>query len=156
MNKKLMARFWRKGAVGVALLVLCVLGYQQGAVLSALATGAAPAGTPATVRVKQAWENVRLSSSYSFAADIVIETIPLPTAGNIGRFSKTDRLYVEGENLLDDSSLQLAIWGGGVSAADRDNAYEVRTSDGHIETRAGGGEWQTGDEGALGLSLIHI
>ncbi|MFN8446195.1 MAG: hypothetical protein U0175_35725 [Caldilineaceae bacterium] len=43
-------------------------------------------------------DNVRNSNNYDFPADVIVKTIPLPTVGNIGRFSKTDSLYLEGSN----------------------------------------------------------
>ena len=130
MNKKLTTRTWLKGAVGVSLLLLGVLAYQRG--MGATAT--------ATVRLEQVWENVRFSANYAFAADVVIETIPLPTAGNIGRFSKSESLYLEGSNNREDKTLEMALWGGGISVTDRQNAYQVRAEDGRIETRSGNGE----------------
>ena len=103
-------------------------------------------------RVAQAWSNVHLSDQYAFAADIVIKTIPLPTAGKIGRFSKTDSLYLEGTNDLKGQGLEMALWGGGVSVANRDKAYQVRIRDGRTETRAGDGEWQSGEDGAASFA----
>ena len=73
----------------------------------------------AAAQVAQAWANVRNSTHYNFSADVTLTTIPLPTAGNIGRFSKTDSLYLEGSNNLVDETMQVALWGGGVSVADR-------------------------------------
>ena len=105
-----------------------------------------------TAHIAQVWQNVRNSSQYTFNADITITNIPLPTAGNIGRFSKTDSLYLEGTNNLDDSTMQMALWGGGVSVADRANAYQVRVQDGDYQTRVGDGEWQSSSENAVAFA----
>ena len=102
--------------------------------------------------MEKAWNNVHLSDQYAFAADVVIKTIPLPTAGNIGRFSKTDSLYLEGTNDLKGKGLEMALWGGGVSVANRDAAYQVRVRDGRTETRTGDGEWQSGEDGAASFA----
>jgi hypothetical protein len=148
VNNKLMARFWWKGAVGVSLLVLGVLGalHASGTSLGATLAPTAPA------QVKQAWENVRANASYTFAADVEIETIPLATIGNIGRFSKTDSLYLEGKNDLIDQSLEMAIWGGAVSATSRESAYQMRARNGQIQTRAGDGAWQTGADSSIAFA----
>ena len=142
MNKKVTTRTWLKGAVSISLLLLGVLAYQRG--MGATAT--------ATARLEQAWENVRFSANYAFAADIVIETIPLPTAGNIGRFSKSESLYLEGSNNLADNTLEMALWGGGISVSDRQNAYQVRAEDGRLETRTGNGEWQSGSDNTIAFA----
>ena len=92
------------------------------------------------------------ATRYAFAADVVIKTIPLPTAGKIGRFSKTDSLYLEGTNDLKGQGLEMALWGGGVSVANRDAAYQVRIRDGRTETRAGDGAWQSGEDGAASFA----
>lgn len=65
----------------------------------------------ASGEVDQVWRNVQNSDRYAFTASVENKTIPLPTVGNIGRFSKTDTLYLEGENNLRDEELLLALWG---------------------------------------------
>ena len=133
MKNKMNYRIGQMTLVGVCLLLLV---YQQRS--GPAATAAGP--------VEQAWGNVRRSSNYAFDADVVIETIPLPTTGNIGRFSKTDSLFLEGRNDLQDDTLEMALWGGGVSVANRDAAYQMRVRDGRPEVRTGAGKWQsTGD-----------
>lgn len=99
MTKKQNVRFWQKRAISAVVLLVVALAYQQGVL--AFATRASRPASAAT-QVAQAWDNVRNSDQYNFAADIVIKTIPLPTAGNIGRFSKIDSLYLEGTNDLHD------------------------------------------------------
>ena len=84
MKNKLTYRIGQMTLIGVSLLLLALLVYQQRSGPAATAAG----------RVEQAWDTVRSSARYDFAADIAIETIPLPTAGNIGRFSKTDSLFL--------------------------------------------------------------
>ncbi len=136
MKNKMNYRIGQMTLVGVCLLLLALLVYQQRS--GPAATAAGP--------VEQAWDNVRRSSNYAFDADVVIETIPLPTTGNIGRFSKTDSLFLEGRNDLQDDTLEMALWGGGVSVANRDAAYQMRVRDGRPEVRTGAGKWQsTGD-----------
>ena len=106
----------------------------------------------AASEVEKAWQNVYLSTRYTFAADIVIKTIPLPTTGNVGRFSRTNSLYLEGVNDRAGNSLEMALWGDGVSVTDRAAAYQVRVRNGRTETRAGGAEWQAGDNNITALA----
>lgn len=114
--------------------------------------GAAGRATGAAAQVAQAWANVRNSTHYNFSADVTMTTIPLPSASNIGRFSKTDSLYLEGSNNLADESMQMALWGGGVSVADRAGAYQIRVQDGQAQTRVGDGDWQASSESAFAFA----
>lgn len=142
MQSKLASRIgWRMSAT-IGLLAVSLLLYQQ---------QARPAAS-AAAQVERAWTNVRLSDQYAFSADVVITTIPLPTVGNIGRFSKTDSLYLEGTNDPRGKNLELALWGGGVSAANRDAAYQVRVKDGRTEIRAGDEAWRSSDSSAVGFA----
>lgn len=106
----------------------------------------------AATQVAQAWANVRNSTHYNFSADVTLTTIPLPTAGNIGRFSKTDSLYLEGSNNLVDETMQMALWGGGVSVADQAGAYQIRVQEGQAQTRVGDGDWQASSENAVAFA----
>ena len=135
----------------VLLLLVGGLAYQLGPEVIASATGLRKPAT-ASSKVAQAFIAVKNSDSYAFAADVVIHTIPLPTAGNIGRFSKTDSLYLEGNNDLHNKNLQMAMWGGGVSALDRKAAYQMKIEKGSVQTRAGEGEWKTGDTSLMSLA----
>jgi hypothetical protein len=131
MNNKLTSRIGWKGLFGACLL-LGLLAYHQWVMPTA----------SASAQVEDAWNNMRFSNSYAFSADAVVKTIPLPTVGNIGRFSKTDSLYMEGTNHQRDKTLQLALWGGAVSVANPEAAYHIRVQDGQAWTRAGSEEWQ--------------
>ena len=112
-----------------------------------------PGQTPtAAAQVKQAWTNSSLTSSYAFSADVTIKTIPLPTMGNIGRFSRTDSLYLQGNNDLSNKDVQMALWGGGVNVADRANAYQVRVVDGVTQTRVGDEAWQSSQDSPIAFA----
>ncbi|MFZ2358812.1 MAG: LamG-like jellyroll fold domain-containing protein, partial [Anaerolineae bacterium] len=142
MSNKSISRIAWTSLVGVFLLLLGLLAYRQASGQSASAAG----------QVEQAWKAMRLSDSYAFSGDTVITTIPLPTVGNIGRFSRTDSLYLEGSNDLRRDTTQLALWGGAVSAADPSAAYQIRIKDGKTETRAGDGDWQASDSADLAFA----
>ncbi|MFN8445402.1 MAG: LamG-like jellyroll fold domain-containing protein, partial [Caldilineaceae bacterium] len=147
MSNKRTSKFGRKSVICAFMLLLGLLVSQQWWGAIAMATSA---GRPmqAAAQVAQVWDNVRNSKQYDFSADVTVKTIPLATAGNIGRFSKTDSLYLEGSNNLRKQNLQMAMWGGGISVADRSAAYQVRVLDGSVQTRTGDGEWQSSNEDA--------
>jgi hypothetical protein len=131
-----------------AMLWLCLL-----ILVGALAVQHLPKLTPtAAAQVHRAWTSVQRTSNYAFAADIVMETIPLPTTGNIGRFSRTESLYAEGQNSPTEERLEMALWGGGVNVTDRDLAYQIRIEDGKVQTRAGQDEWRATDEASIGFA----
>ena len=102
---------------------------------------------PARARsaVMTAWQQVRNAGAYQFAADIEQEVIPLPTAGNVGRASKTQRLYLEGDADLTAQRLQLAVWSQGGSALDANAAAQVKVEGDKAFARRGDGEWQATD-----------
>jgi hypothetical protein len=50
--------------------------------------------------VQAAWRRVRESGAYHFSADIRQTTVPRSTISNVGRPSKTETLYLEGETNL--------------------------------------------------------
>ena len=134
-------RMFRLGWKGVSCFGLLLIGLWLGQSWLGV-TNVQGAEDGAATQVAQAWANVRNSTHYNFSADVTMTTIPLPTAGNIGRFSKTDSLYLEGTNNLVDETMQMALWGGGVSVADQANAYQMRVQDGATQMRVGNGEWQ--------------
>ena len=108
MRNKQAIRVGWKGISSAVVLLLVLIGYQQWSATSASGAGLSAGmdtGLDTAADVTQVWNNVRNSSQYDFSADIEIKTIPLPTASNIGRFSKTDSLYLEGTNNLDERSI---------------------------------------------------
>ena len=127
---------------------------------------------PARNRVMTAWRQVRDAGAYRFSADIEQEVVPLPTVGNVGRASKIQRLYLQGDTDLAAQRLQLAIWSQGGSVLDVNSAAQLTVEGDKAFVRQGEGEWQEtqnftggfapeGDflaflHAAKNLSLIHI
>lgn len=150
MNSKqwMTKRFWatRQGRmslwVGLALVLTAVFTIGWTTAVPATAAG----------QVAQAWQTVQQSDSYAFSARIESKTVPLPTVGNIGRFSKTDTLYLEGHNDLRAEELQLALWGGGVNVLDQQAAYQMHLADGRVQTRVGDEPWQQGSDLNVGFA----
>ncbi|NUM43532.1 MAG: hypothetical protein HUU38_02415 [Anaerolineales bacterium] len=138
----MMTKKWHKILFVALLFAVAALAYQVWFTAPASAAG----------NVAQVWHNVQRSDSYAFTASVENKSIPLATIGNIGRFSKTTSLYLEGQNNLRDDELQLAIWGGGVNVLDQSSAYQMHLSDGRVQTRVGDGEWQDGSDLNVGMA----
>ncbi|HNB51277.1 MAG TPA: hypothetical protein PK530_05020, partial [Anaerolineales bacterium] len=138
----MMTKKWHKVLFATLLMAVAALVYQVWFTAPASAAG----------NVAQIWHNVQRSDSYTFTASVENKSIPLATIGNIGRFSKTTSLYLEGQNDLRDDELQLAIWGGGVNVLDQGSAYQMRVSEDRVETRVGDGAWQTGSDLNVGMA----
>ncbi|MEI2688381.1 MAG: hypothetical protein V9H69_01170 [Anaerolineae bacterium] len=100
----------------------------------------------ARAAVMSAWRSVQTAGAYRFTADIQQELIPLPTAGNVGRGSKTQRLYLEGATDLRAETLQLALWAQGGSLLDPNSAAQVRVENDQTFVRQGEGEWQPAED----------
>lgn len=142
MKRLMLPKKWHKVLFAALLLAAAALVYQVWSTAPASAAG----------NVAQVWKNVQRSDSYTFTASVENKSIPLATVGNIGRFSKTTSLYLEGQNDLRGEALQLAIWGGGINVLDQSSAYQMRLSDGRVETRVGDGEWQPGSDLNVGMA----
>ena len=142
MRRMMMASKWRKVFLVALLIAVAALAYQVWFTAPASAAG----------DVAQVWKNVQRSDSYAFTAAIENKTIPLATVGNIGRFSRTASLYVEGQNSPRDEELQLAMWGGLVNTLDQEAAYQMRLRDGRVETRVGNEAWQPGSDLNVGMA----
>ncbi|MBE2233503.1 MAG: DUF11 domain-containing protein, partial [Anaerolinea sp.] len=120
--------------VSLALLALTLGG--------GLAARAVAGPQPASGAVMAAWRGVQQAGAYRFTADIQQEMIPLATAGNVGRSSTVQRLYMEGDADLRAETLTLALWSQGGSVLDPASAAQVRVDQDRTYVRQGAGEWQ--------------
>lgn len=132
-NPGLLGRFARVPMPVVALvLVLCI------GLVALPRAGAAVAPDPVTA----AWKQARAAGSYHFQSDIIQVTTPSATLANVGRASRTERLYVEGQNDLRQQKLELQLWAQDGSALERDGGVAVRVENGTTLVRQGSGDWQ--------------
>ena len=113
--------------------------------------GRAAAGDAATpeAAVVAAWQRVQQRGAYEFSSDVVQTIIPDATLANIGRSSREERLYLEGESNLRLATMDLKLWsdaaGGGGSSLVPESGIEVQVADGKTRTRSGGGAWEDVD-----------
>ncbi len=135
-------RQWKKGLIILAIIVVTGLFFWQWQVRTVSAES----------QVQAAWQRVQRGDSYNFSADVRMNYVPLPTQSNIGRFSRSEGVFLEGQNDLHNETLQLALWGGAVSVTDRTAAYEVRVRDGQTETRSAAGEWEPSEQSSVSFA----
>jgi YVTN family beta-propeller protein len=92
--------------------------------------------------LQEVWARVREHRSYRFTADVVQTTMPIAKVTNIGRESREDAFYMEGNTNLPERSLALTVWSEGGSVLTPDGGVQVRVDGDHAAARQGEGEWQ--------------
>ena len=97
-------------------------------------------------QVQSAWQRTQEIGKYNFATEIMQTTYPAPALVNVGRSSRKDTLYLEGQANLPERSLTMAMWNGGGSTLNRNDGVELRIEDDHGYSRVSGGEWQEVDD----------
>jgi hypothetical protein len=95
--------------------------------------------------VTAAWEKARAAGSYHFTSDVVQKIIPVASLTNVGRSSRSDALYLEGQNDLRAQTMELTLWSQGGSALNADSGVSLRTENGKTFTRRGNEAWQESD-----------
>lgn len=123
------------------ILALCAVGALLGWMAHPSMTNAATVDP-----VTAAWERARAAGSYHFTSDVTQMTLPLATLTNVGRASRTEKLYLEGQNDLKAEKMELTLWsdeGGVLNAA---SGLSIRSEGGKNFARRGEGEWQEIDD----------
>ena len=92
--------------------------------------------------VTAAWQRVQDAGSYHFTSDVVQITIPTAKVTNVGRPSRTEQLYLEGQSDLDAAALEFQLWTDGGSVHTPESSLSVRAADGKSYIRQGTGDWQ--------------
>jgi hypothetical protein len=96
--------------------------------------------------VTAAWNAVRAAGSYHFTSDVTQVTMPLATLTNVGQASRTEKLYLEGQNDLNAQTMEFTLWSQGGSSLNADSGLSIRSKGGKTFTRHAGGEWQATDD----------
>jgi hypothetical protein len=120
---------------------MLVLGAAGALALSPAWTRAA-APDPATA----AWQRARAAGNYRFTSDVTQVTLPLATLTNVGRTSRSEELYMEGQNDLRAQQMAFTLWTEGGSVLQAESGVSVRTEDGKTFARRGAGEWEVVDD----------
>src|SRR5690606_15512663 len=132
-QRSLAGRLGRLGAV-VLLSAALLLAYRL--------WPAQAAAAEAHSQVKAAWQLARRAGGYDFSASVVQTTIPLPSLANLGRTSQQQVFQLEGSSDLRRQTLELALWQGGASPADRSTAVQVKVEGDQAFARRGDQAWE--------------
>jgi hypothetical protein len=106
------------------LVVLCALAV----LLLAYPVGTAAIDTPPFAKdpVNAAWQRAQAAGVYHFATTVVETTHPAPTVGNVGRGSREERMYLDGETNLPQSTLLITLWRDGGNVMKMRDGVELR------------------------------
>jgi len=144
-----MRRLYRYHFAFVALAILAsVLILPAARLAYAVATPSAPDQTSA---VTAAWEKARAAGGYHFTSDVTQVTLPVATLTNVGRTSRTEKLFLEGQNDLRGEKLALTLWSEGGSVLQAESGLRMRTEAGKTFVQRGANDWEEIDDftGAL-------
>ncbi len=96
--------------------------------------------------VNAAWRRAQESGVYHFSTTVVETTHPAPTVANVGRSSRKEQIYLEGETNLPERALQMMLWQNGGNLAQSKDGVEVRIAGDQAYGREIGGNWQEIDD----------
>ncbi|MFZ4662787.1 MAG: LamG-like jellyroll fold domain-containing protein, partial [Caldilineaceae bacterium] len=96
--------------------------------------------------ITAAWQAAQAAGSYRFTSDVTQVTQPLATLTNVGRASRTEKLYLEGQNELAAQRMEFTLWSQGGSALDAASGLSIRSEKGKTFARRAGSEWQATDD----------
>lgn len=97
---------------------------------------------PAQQEVQAAWQHAQRAGAYRFATEIVQTTHPAPALANVGRGSRQDTLYIEGQANLANHTLLMTLWQSGGSVLGTRDGIEVRIEGDRAYGRQLGGAWE--------------
>ncbi|MGC9396645.1 MAG: LamG-like jellyroll fold domain-containing protein [Anaerolineae bacterium] len=98
--------------------------------------------------VQNAWQRAAQARAYQFRTEIVQTTYPAPTLANVGRSSRIESVYIEGQTDTAQRQFLMTLWneGGnalnGQDAAGTQHPVEIRLDGDKTYGRTRGGEWQ--------------
>lgn len=129
----------RRLPVALALLLLVLLAFSRYWLFNKQATGAS---NP----VITAWEKARAAGSYTFDSEITQITVPTAKLTNIGRTSRTERLYLTGQTDLraKRTEMQLLTNNGSLLQAQSGTAIKIENGKSYVRHDATG-DWQPSD-----------
>lgn len=115
------------------------------------AASVAPGASSPEEEVQAAWRRAQEAGAYQFATEIVQTTYPAPRLTNVGRSSRVDTLYLEGETNLPERTMQMVLWQNGGSVLNPGDGVEMRIEGDQAYGRqtGGGGQdapWQEIDD----------
>lgn len=136
-------RRWSRGVSSVATLAFVILVLAGGWRMAMAVNAAQP---DAAAELARAWQRAQAAGSYRFTADIVQQVRPAATVENIGRQSRQDTLYVEGQTALGEQTMEMTLWSQGGSVADASGGVQMRVEGDQAFVRQGEEPWQAVDD----------
>ena len=92
--------------------------------------------------LKVVWDAVRRSGTYRFTADVRQRMLPVPSVTTVGRQSREDALYMEGDTDLQARRLHLTVWSQGGSVLDPNSGAEMVIEADRARARRGTQPWE--------------
>lgn len=92
--------------------------------------------------VAAALARAREAGSYRFSGDVLQVTTPSSGVSNVGRSSRSDQLYLQGQVDLDRRQAEMQLWSEQGSLLAGQDALGLRVADGKTFVRAGQDPWQ--------------
>jgi len=92
--------------------------------------------------VQTAWQRAAQAGAYQFRTEIVQTTYPAPTLANVGRSSRAESVYIEGQTDAGQRQFLMTLWNEGGNALNGQDAVEIRLDGDKTYGRTSGGEWQ--------------
>ncbi|HQJ10240.1 MAG TPA: tandem-95 repeat protein [Anaerolineae bacterium] len=105
------------------------------------AVRAADAGDPLQA-VQEAWARAAQAGAYQFRTEIVQTTYPAPALANVGRSSRVENVYLEGQTDTVQRQFLMTLWNEGGNALNGQDGVEIRLEGDKTYGRTSGGEWQ--------------
>jgi len=129
---------WHESLSRVLIVVGMLLTVMAGG-LSAVR--AADAGDPLQA-VQEAWARAAQAGAYQFRTEIVQTTYPAPALANVGRSSRVENVYLEGQTDTAQRQFLMTLWNEGGNALNGQDGVEIRLEGDKTYGRTSGGEWQ--------------
>jgi hypothetical protein len=102
--------------------------------------------------LQQAWQRARAAGSYHFSSDVTQHTIPVAKSTNIGRQSRTERIYLAGKTDLRAATLEMRLWSDGGSVGLPESGQALKVENGQTFVRQGANAWQASEGQIDGLA----
>lgn len=92
--------------------------------------------------VQRAWRLAVQAGAYTFRTEVVQTTYPAPTLSNVGRSSRSESVYIEGQTDAAQRQFLMTLWNEGGNALNGQDGVEIRLDGDKTYGRTSGGEWQ--------------
>jgi hypothetical protein len=136
--------FWLGTLIAIVLLVAGAFWWP------AISKAGATLVTPDPVAA--AWAKAKAAGSYEFTSNITQVTVPTAKVTNVGRSSRSEELYLEGQSNLRENRMEMRIWSQGGNVLQESGSVAVKVEQGRSFIRQGVGDWQPTDNFTEGIA----